>query len=232
MANKNRKLAAAFDLPPEVEELPPELAKAGPLTVKQRNKDIRYRDKLMELHGTAARLSVQERDLNHAKISGDLYAKELERLESLRSVSARKRGFSKRELERRIRITANNLADALVVQGEWTEAAVVLVANDPKSKRFDYLAKLRRASDRPDDDHCDCAPENKSVSPVYSPAHGTFVNLVKCACGHMNATAKLPSELVTLHRTRGRVQSSVKPGEPQPKDTAIIKHAQKVHKDG
>src|ERR1041384_8630360 len=71
VANKNRKLAAAFDLPPEVEELPPELAKAGPLTVKQRNKEIRYRDKLMEFPGTPPLLLGPATQLHQATITGE-----------------------------------------------------------------------------------------------------------------------------------------------------------------
>lgn len=219
---KTKSQPAAFAFPPEVEGLPPELAKGGPLTLKQRKKDLAHRDRLMSLHGTAARLSDEEAGLNHARIGSELYSTELDRLKALRPVPARKRGFTKPELERRIRATANNLADAMIGQGLLGDAYSVLAVCEPRSKRLAHITELGRAVARDDHDHCKCPATDKSIAGrIYVPALSRFVDLVKCACGHLNATERLPADVVALREARGQAAEGAG-------DAAVLSHAERI----
>lgn len=229
---KKKPQPKEFAPPAEVVEadppLPKELAKQGPLTLKEKKKHEKRRDQLMAHHGTAARLSNEDQALIHARISSGVYRVELDRLLKLRTQPTPKGGLNKRELERVIKATANNLSDALREQGDLAEAYAVLVSHDRTSKKFKHITELGRAHARPDYDHCECPASGKSVSRVFSIDRGEFVDLVKCDCGHMNATTQLPVSVLALQKARGQAEAGAEPGQPLPQDSTVLKHAERL----
>lgn len=186
-------------LPPEVKNLPASLDK--PLATRQKKADERRRDELMRLSGSAARLSEHERTRAHAIVRSTEYRVELDRLLALRPLKFKERQVTKPELERRIKITAHNLVDALHDQGELAQAYGVLAVHDPKSKTGNRLIALQRAIERPDDEHCACPPEDKHVQrTIWVPERQQYVEVLTCLCGHTNATATPPDNVLALRR--------------------------------
>ncbi len=191
---------AESPVPAEVLDLPGPLA--VPLTAQEKRAHLKRRDQLLKLHNTAARLSAQERSHAHSAICAREYQAELERLLELRSLKPRDRGgVLKPELERRIKLTAHNLADSLFEQGEIDAAYNVVATHDRKHPKLKHYISTQEAIDRPDDEHCDCPPESKCVERrIFVPARGRFVEILKCACGHRNATEQLPAEVAALRK--------------------------------
>lgn len=188
-----------FPLPAEVKNLPASLDK--PLTARQKKADIARRDELMRLSGSAARLSEHERTRAHAIVRSTEYRVELDRLLALRPLKFKERQVTKPELERRIKITAHNLADALADQGLLGEAYSVTWIHDRRSKKLEHLTTLGRAIAKPDTEHCSCPPEDKHVQrTIWVPARQQYVEVLTCLCGHTNATGTLPDDVLALRR--------------------------------
>lgn len=186
-------------LPPEVENLPASLDK--PLATRQKKADERRRDELMRLSGSAARLSEHERTRAHAIVRSSEYRVELDRLLALRPLKFKERRVTKPELERRIKITAHNLIDALTDAGDLALARAVLQDHHPKHEKGKHLIALRDAIARSDDNHCDCPPEDKHVQrTIWVPTRQQYVEVLTCLCGHTNATATLPDDVLALRR--------------------------------
>src|SRR5262249_60650389 len=99
--------------------------------------------------------------------------------------------------------TAENLAEALFDCGEYAEGLEILGRYSPKSHHVALIESVVTAIARPDDDHCGCpALDKHEVRRVWVPARRRFVPLIKCACGHMNASELPPEDYVALQRAK------------------------------
>ena len=224
MAKKKHHLEPGFDLPLEVKNLPPEL-KGARLTHKQKLKDEKRRDRLMALHGSAARLSQEESDLAQAYIRVENYLREVERLTDLTEATIKERGRVpiadiRAELER----AKLNLADAFRDCGELGAAHTVLstLTNQrQREEQQEHVQRLAAAVSRPDDDHCCCPPETKHIERrLWVPERQQFVDFLSCPCGHLNATNTLPTEFSDLQRARAKHRK-----DERVKDTVVLKAA-------
>lgn len=195
--------AKVFHMPPEVVGLPKEL-EGTELTVKQKRRDEARRDQLMKLAGSAARLSPADAEQAHAHTRVSNYQLQLDHLIALWTVSAKERGMSKADLRRSIKATGTNLSEAYEDTGDFKAALQTRLIFDPKSSRRKHLTTVLEAVSRPDGDHCECSVEHLTVrKTIRDRAKDRDVALVHCAaCGHMNATAKLPSALNALQQSR------------------------------
>jgi hypothetical protein len=205
----------------DVKNLPPELARLGGLTPSQKRRDEKYRDKMIRLHRTAARLSEEERGLAHAHLRIAAYRDELTRLQDLLKSRKRFPGGQRKVLTAAVRVTANNLSEAYADAGQLKEAHGMLALHDPRSSKQKHLLELSEAIARPDTEHCKCPPAHKSVRKVYVPERAGFVDLIVCACGHKNATSRIPRELVALHRARTEASAGAS-------DQTVLAHAKKI----
>jgi hypothetical protein len=218
------KAPESFPLPKEVKDLPPELARHGPLTAKQRKKDLAYRDKNFQLQGTAARLTQNEFALNQARIGIQIYRTELERLEGKLKAKRLPRG-ERKTLKRAREITVNNLADAYFEHGDLYEAWSILVSYDADSDRARWIHGVVEAIARPDHEHCKCPATKKHVArEIYLPERARLVPLITCACGYMNVSEQRPPEMVALEKARSVVPEGAS-------DEAIVKLAEKFAGD-
>jgi hypothetical protein len=212
-----------FDLPVEVKNLPRELIttlKDGTeilprLTLAQKKKDEKRRDQLMRLHGSAARLSSEERDLAHAYIRVDNYKQEVARLKALTTASFKERGQVRvQDIRAELERAMHNLTDALVDCGQLPEAysAIAEVAHKIRKKeRQADIERLHAAVTLPDDEHCPCPPELKHIERrLWIPERQQFVDFLSCPCRHLNATNTLPAELLNLHRARAKAEKGAK----------------------
>jgi hypothetical protein len=95
------------------------------------------------------------------------------------------------------KLAESQLADALAMQGKYSEAA----ETHPDPERTKYFQRIIAALEMPDDKKCHCKDttakiddQNIAVTPrferakIFSPIHRELVSLVECSkCGHLNA---------------------------------------------
>jgi hypothetical protein len=184
-------------------ELPKELEGKTTLTAKQKKKDCAYRDRMLKLNGSAARLSPDEQNFTAAVDREAESRKRIERLIS--NTQGRKlRGEPKRLFEQGLFQATDDLAQSLFIQGRYTEAVEVLTlyATEPArvklvKDKIAFYESVIEAIYKPDAEHCQCPPTNfKTECRIYIPERGKFVDLVACLCGHRNATEILPAQVV------------------------------------
>ena len=106
-------------------------------------------------------------------------------------------------IKRAMRITAENQAEALFDCGEYEEAMGILRTYSPRADHVALIESVISAIARPDDDHCPCpALDKHEVRRLWVPPRRRFVPLIKCACGHMNASEQPPEDYTALQRAK------------------------------
>jgi hypothetical protein len=195
--------------------LPKELAEKTVLTAKQKKRDELYRDRMLSLHTTAARLTPEQQNMAAASLREGSIRKRLERLYKL--LAGRLSKVLRSQSEEGLAVAIDELASSLFIQGRNREAIVELLnfATSPARKnlvkdRVAYLESVIEAIERRDNEHCDCPAENMRIEArVYVRERGTFVDLVSCLCGHKNATANLPEQIIDAERRKIAAQQAL-----------------------
>jgi hypothetical protein len=205
MAKKPEK---TYLVPKEVQYVPPELKDKIVLTEKQKKRDCAYRDKKMAecaaLFGTAARLTPEEDAFAHASASVININREMERIKARLDLKRLPKG-ERTQLKKALLLQAGMLSDALFEQGVIDGALGILEAYGVNPHRQEYLRQISKAIERPDNEHCDCPPENKFVErKIYITSRRKWVELLRCACGHCNVTEKLPAPVAALNLARAK----------------------------
>ena len=188
-------------------DLPKELEGKTALTAKQRKKDVAYRDTMLLLRNTAARLTQEQQELIAASEREAVIRQRIERIRQT-TQGRKQRGEPKRRTELALFVATDELAAALFVQGKYSEAVELLrtYASDQArlqnvKDKLAFYESVQIAIDHPDADHCNCPPEDlKTECRIYIPQRARFVDLVACLCGHRNATEVLPQQVVKARR--------------------------------
>lgn len=196
--------------PYKLQNLPPELARqvnltpAGraQLTPKEQRRDQAYRDKMLALSQTAARLSADEERLAHAHVRAFNYKQEASRLHQVLAAKRLPKGV-RAQTKKSLKATGENLAEALYDCGLFWEALACVVAYSPRSHLRGQINRVMEAIERPDGEHCPCpATDKHEVKRLYIPERGRFVPLISCACGHLNASEQPPADFEALRRAK------------------------------
>ncbi|MGA9771659.1 MAG: hypothetical protein WBV94_21695 [Blastocatellia bacterium] len=218
-----------------LKKLPKEISNKATLTAKEIKKalltpaevkkDVAYRDRMIAEFNSAARQSVEEEQMAHAQAAAGNYAREIERLTGLLALKRSPKGMPRKaELRRALKITADHLAEALLNQGLYDDAYTVVTRHAPKSHLVSFLARVAKAIERPDDEHCPCpATDKHEVRRVYVPSRRRFVPLISCACGHMNASEKPPADFAALQAAKAEAA-----GDGQAHDLTVVKRAERI----
>jgi hypothetical protein len=172
-------------------DLPKELEGKTTLTAKQKKKDCAYRDRMMLLNGSAARLSPDEQGFAAAVDREEEY---IRRLERLLPQEGKLRGERKRQYERALYQVTDDFTTSLFIQGKYAEAVefLRLYATEPArvklvKDKIAFYESVIRAIYKPDGQHCECPATNfKTECRIYIPERGKFVDLIACVCGHRN----------------------------------------------
>lgn len=197
----------SYPVPPEVKFVPPELADKIVLTEKQKRKDLAYRDQMLAKLNSAARLTLDEIRLAHAVACAMNYQVEVERIVERLKAKRLKHG-ERAQLKNALKVTVQNLSDAFFEQGLYGDALWLLVQHKTNRDRQKYIVQVVEAIQLPDGDHCECPPENKFTERmVYDQSRARHVPLIRCLCGHLNASEKPPEDLATLNHVKAQASN-------------------------
>lgn len=197
---KKKPQPKTFTLPPEVKDLPAAI-RGAELTRKQKRKDEARRDKMLSDFNSAARQSPAEERLGHAMAAAENYQREIVRLQE--RLSGRLAKGERPVLINALRVTAENLAEALFEQGLYSDACVVLRAHSPKHHRFDYFVEVIDAIYRPDSEHCGHPATDKYIErQFYVRERARFVDGIRCQCGHLNISEAMPKDFAAMQEAK------------------------------